>query len=103
MISVVPMGVAAILVYVIFILSLFSTIVWKAPLLYLEPNFRVATAFLIARWKPDAWWFGPVSMVRNLLLSIVPLAVPTDGNMQLGFCACVIGVYMFVQGKIGPW
>merc|ERR1719230_2539278 len=97
------MGVAAILVYVIFILSLFTAIVWKAPLMYLEPNFRVATAFLIARWKPDAWWFGPVSMIRNLTLAMVPLGVATDGNMQLGFCAVIVCLYLFIQSKVGPW
>lgn len=102
--GVLGLGVAAILVYVVCILALFIGIVWKAPAMYyLDPNFRVASSFLIARWKPDAWWFGPISSVRNLCLALVPLGVATDGNMQLSFCGVIVGFYLFVQGKIGPW
>ena len=96
-------AVFGIVFYVFGILALYGGLAYVAPKKYRDETFRQSTGFLLNRWRPSSWYFQVIAMLRNLLISTVPVAYPTDGSMQLGWTAFITTAYVVTQSHSGPW
>jgi hypothetical protein len=41
-----------------------------APKFFIRKRFRATWKFMFIKWRPDVWWWGPVVMIRALLLCL---------------------------------
>jgi len=85
------------------LLAFFTWLCWIAPSSYKSVQFRARTGFLLLRWEPTAWYFGPICMVRNLGIAVTPVFYPVDGRQQLAWCATCSALYAFISGLFRPW
>ena len=77
--------------------------VYIAPLSWkTDAAFRVKWAFLIARWRSDRWYWGPVLMTRNLFVALSGV-VSSEPRIQLSFAIGVIIITFASTAWYQPW
>merc|ERR1719262_1144170 len=96
-------GVLLFLVYPIGLPAVFSLLCYIAPNHFHDDSFRMRTTFLLGRWRPSAWWFSPVFMLRSFLVSATLFVYPMEGSMQLTSAAVVQGFYLMVLCLLMPY
>jgi len=97
-------GVLAVLAYPIFIYATMATLCFIAPRMFTgNPTFKTGTGFLLSRWKPTIWYFGPAVMLRNLCFALIGVAYPSDGIAQLVLASSILSIYAAFQSTQAPW
>jgi len=98
-------GIAGLMVavYIVGVMVLFMYLCYISPSKSTDPDFRMRTKFLVARWKPTRWYYGLVVMIRNLLLAMVSILSPAPGCAELAITATIIGIYAQIAMYVKPW
>eukprot|EP00933_Yihiella_yeosuensis_P070296 TRINITY_DN7805_c0_g1_i2.p1 TRINITY_DN7805_c0_g1~~TRINITY_DN7805_c0_g1_i2.p1 ORF type:complete len:1299 (+),score=204.13 TRINITY_DN7805_c0_g1_i2:53-3949(+) len=95
--SALPAGVLVIIA-VTAIYSLFLTLTWKGPTLEVPARIN----FLLARFRPEAYYWGAILLSRNFLLSLLP-CVSRNPFIVAGLMILVCVVYSFLLSRRWPW
>jgi len=66
-------------------------------------GFLKALRFLLFRFRPDAWWWGLVMMLRSLLMSLAPVLATDDPRMQMIIVSSVLVIFLSLQIYSWPW
>eukprot|EP00451_Oxyrrhis_marina_P007879 CAMPEP_0204305418 /NCGR_PEP_ID=MMETSP0468-20130131/84915_1 /ASSEMBLY_ACC=CAM_ASM_000383 /TAXON_ID=2969 /ORGANISM="Oxyrrhis marina" /LENGTH=834 /DNA_ID=CAMNT_0051284763 /DNA_START=65 /DNA_END=2570 /DNA_ORIENTATION=+ len=97
-------GILAVLAYPLLIFATMTTMCFVAPKMYTgNASFKTGTGFLLARWKPTIWYFGPAVMMRNLCVALIGVAYPSDGVAQLVLASTILSIYATAQSTQAPW
>jgi len=75
--------------------------VFPAELKRGSPHFLTCWAFLFFRYQTNAYWYGPVQLTRNALISAAPV-LPTP-IMQTLFLQLVMLMSLVVVSNVMPW
>lgn len=88
-------------------LSHFTLCLWGA---YLAPKWSAESPekllklhFLMANYRPSAWWFGLVPLLRGPLLSLPSVVATNQPGLNLTLMLCVILVSFSCQLWVLPW
>ena len=88
-------------------LSHFALCLWGA---YLAPKWSANSPekllrvhFLMANYRPSAWWFGLVPLLRGPLLSVPSVVATNQPGLNLTLMLCVILVSFGCQLWVLPW
>mmetsp|Transcript_74447 Transcript_74447/g.170758 ORF Transcript_74447/g.170758 Transcript_74447/m.170758 type:complete len:389 (+) Transcript_74447:3-1169(+) len=68
-----------------------------------SPAFLVVFRFLFFRFRADRWYWGAILLVRNLILSFVPVTTPDDSHAQMVLLSTVLLVGLAPQAALWPW
>lgn len=68
-----------------------------------DEHFLIRFRFLLYRFRPDTWWWGPVLAVRQLFLAFAPIVQTHDPSSQITYCAVVFVVYQSALCRYLPW
>eukprot|EP00971_Amphidinium_carterae_P058567 1158203-Amphidinium_carterae.1 len=66
-----------------------------------SPNFLTGWAFLFFRYHADAYWYGPVQLTRNAMISAAPV-LPT-AVVQALFLESIMLASLVVVTRVMPW
>eukprot|EP00931_Biecheleriopsis_adriatica_P011821 TRINITY_DN1128_c0_g1_i8.p1 TRINITY_DN1128_c0_g1~~TRINITY_DN1128_c0_g1_i8.p1 ORF type:complete len:1253 (+),score=250.76 TRINITY_DN1128_c0_g1_i8:76-3834(+) len=103
MVSLVPVAVLGILVYMVGFASLYIYVIVRAPVLYQEgSDFKQRFGFLLNRWHPRTYYWGVIFLSRNILCSLVP-SMTTDPILQLMLLIAVVVCTFMAQVRYWPW
>jgi hypothetical protein len=100
--EVVVIAVFALLVYVIGMGGLFVRVLLLAPSKFHEPIFHKRWKFLLLKFRPGAWWWGIVILLKGVLLNLA-LAALLSGLAQLYLMMTVLLVYSAGLMGVSPW
>jgi len=59
--------------------------------------------FLFYRFRPDAWWWGSVWNIRQLLLAFSSMVQPDDPHFQLIYVVVILTWYPCGALSVSPW
>jgi hypothetical protein len=79
---------------------IFATAV--APKFFQNKGFQRRWKFLLIKWRPDVWWWGPVILVRSLLLCLTH-TFSQEGERQLFWISAILIVYAAATAVFRPW
>ena len=79
--------VAAFLIY-------FTYLVVKLPSMSREdPMYFRSLKYMVYRFQPSAWYWGPCFLLRNLLVAFATVVDPSQPFIQMMFLGCILTVY----------
>uniref|UniRef100_A0A0G4I570 Tyrosine-protein kinase ephrin type A/B receptor-like domain-containing protein n=1 Tax=Chromera velia CCMP2878 TaxID=1169474 RepID=A0A0G4I570_9ALVE len=67
------------------------------------PGFEERYFFLIGDCHPRVWWWQTLNLVKNLLVSLVPVMTPQHGRGQLVCMLLVFDVFLLLEIYFFPW
>jgi len=100
--SMLVVGLLAILVYCVGSFALFTYAIFIAPGKWHDPVFRRQWKFLFVKWRPDRWWFGQVFLLKGMLLNITLVAFQ-DGILQVLWVGLILIVYVIMVVFLQAW
>jgi len=65
--------------------------------------FVAAHQFLFDNFKPEFYWYGPLQLVRNTLISFIPALLTRHFAYQVASFFIILTTFSFVQVLIQPW
>jgi len=77
-------------------------ILWRADVLFQNPQFRRSTRFLTARFRATTYWFQLVLTVRNYGLALVPVVAPTSPSLQVALYVVILLFYSIAAALYYP-
>lgn len=95
-----PAGLLSMLLLVIAPFALFIYLVCKATTM---PNAVARLPFLMARFRPDAYWWGLVILSRNLGLALAMIVAPTKPFVIAFLLMCITLAYLYAVLRNCPW
>jgi len=95
-------GILALLVYVGCSSALMLWVLCVAPSRFTNESFQKRWKFLLAKYRPDIWWWGIVVLARSLLLSM-SVIILKKGAHQLIWISAVLIAYGFLTYSHKPW
>jgi hypothetical protein len=75
---------------------------FTAPEKNADTKFVNRTRFLLARWRPDLYYYGCVVITRNLIIALAGVFFRGQRE-QMVFVLCVIICYFTITGICQPW
>jgi hypothetical protein len=73
-----------------------------APAQFHKKHFRYCWKFLLIKWRPDVWWFGPIVVIRALLLCMTHI-FSQEGQRQLMWQLAIMICYGSFAAVFRPW
>jgi len=98
--SMLPAGLISLLLFVVAPFALFVFLVCKATTM---PNAAARLPFLMARFRPDTYWWGLVILSRNLALSLAMVVAPTRPFVVCFLLMSITLAYFHVVLRYNPW
>jgi len=83
-------------------IAAFIFVALVAPSHFNKSGFRARFKFLLIKWRPDAWWWGPVVLLRALLLCLTHI-ISQEGQRQLLWQLAVLLTYAGCAAVVRPW
>jgi len=100
--SMVGAGVAGILVYCVFALSLMAFLIWAARKHYGSITFRLATKFLFVRFRIGCAYWSVLLLIKALAISLTTV-LWSDPTSQLMWMDGVVLIYVPMVTSVMPW
>jgi len=76
---------------------------WVAPgRMFVDEAFTTRNSFLIGRWRPSLYCWCLVTMLRNVLVNMVPL-MTVMATFRVAFCVWILFFVGLLQGWLQPW
>lgn len=77
-------------------------VVAVAPIHFHKKSFRACWKFLLIKWRPDVWWFGPIVVIRSILLCLTHI-ISQEGERQLLWQLAILICYGGFAAVFRPW
>lgn len=95
-----PAGIICLLLLVVAPFAVCVYLVSKATTM---PNASARLPFLMARFRPDAYWWGLVILSRNLGLALAMVVSPTKPFVVAFLLMCITLAYLYAVLRTCPW
>jgi len=95
-----PAGILSLLLLVITPFAACVYLVCKATSM---PNAAARLPFLMARFRPDAYWWGLTILARNLLLALAMVVAPTKPFVVAFLLMTITLAYLYAVLRNDPW
>ena len=96
--------VPGVLVLVCGIFLFYAYVCYVAPWYFVHcPGFQDRYKFLLARWRPDIWYFGLFVLLRALLLTLVGVVLPDYAGLQVAAAVVILASAVTLSASYRPW
>jgi hypothetical protein len=100
--SLVVVAIVAVVIFCGGFLVLNAYVCYVAPNRFAEPGFRKRWKFLFIKFRPSAWWWGMVLLIKGIWVNL-PTVVFDYGAAQILWLQGAVLAYMVVSFAISPW
>mmetsp|Transcript_42858 Transcript_42858/g.98287 ORF Transcript_42858/g.98287 Transcript_42858/m.98287 type:complete len:1326 (+) Transcript_42858:54-4031(+) len=99
-----PLGILAVLVYILGILAACVVLLVATPRVYkTSRTFRSRIKFLLVQWRPDKWYWSTVLLFRNLIIGLLVVLFRGDVLSQAMAMLILVGSSLVGQAAHWPW
>jgi len=89
--------------YVIGTYSVFVWVVVNARKKVHNKRFTARFRFVLARWRPECWFWGLLMLARNLGIALIPICVRTDRVFQTIVFIMLLMIHAIAEARFLPW
>merc|ERR1712217_810461 len=76
---------------------------YVAPGKCLQKPFMTRFHFILFKFRPDVWWWGPILVTRQICLAFASSVPADDPHGQSTYVIFILGVYMGALIRLFPW
>mmetsp|Transcript_110819 Transcript_110819/g.174718 ORF Transcript_110819/g.174718 Transcript_110819/m.174718 type:complete len:1279 (+) Transcript_110819:156-3992(+) len=89
--------------YVIGTYCVFAWVVFVTKSRISNKHFRQMWRFILARWRPDCWYWGLFLLARNFFIAIIPITVRVDKVYRVLVFALLLACHALAEVHWMPW
>jgi hypothetical protein len=97
-------GLLFLIVYGIGFMSLQFWAVWKGPeYSFKSKDFLFAFRFIFFRFRPDRWYWGPMMLMRGIVIAMIPALFADTPGLQIVLFIFTLTISLVMTARYWPW